>query len=175
MDKNREICMQLIALSVAMGTEQKPERIKYYANELMEFDFMEIASAIKKASRVNKFFPQLSEIIELINGPQIPTDELAAIIASEIIEAIHRCGTSSDAREMLGDKFQIVERSGGWESLIRITYAEIPATKAQLRELAKAYINRSKRESVNGDFALDTSPRTIGQKKKGLTLVSFDE
>ena len=179
MDKHKEIYKQLVALSVAMGTEQKPERLMFYANALMDFDLPKVVTAISKLSRTNRFFPQLAEIIEAMRGPEIPTDELAIQIANDLIEAIPRFGRYQEleAKQFLKEKFAIAERFGGWQMLCSIENDEIGTVRAQLRELAKAYINRSKRECVELgiEFSLNASPVQVPERKNkpGLQLVSF--
>lgn len=176
MDKRKEIFKQLVALSVAMGSEQKPERLEFYAEQLKEFELQKVISAITKIARTNKFFPQLVEIIEPIRGLDAPTDEIAVMIANEIIESLYRCGSEAHAQQVLGEKYPIVQRMGGWESLSRIDLSEIPATRAQLRELAKAYINRTKREmreDASIEFELSTRPVQVNAPK-GLRAIEFE-
>ena len=176
MENRKEIFKQLTALSVAMGVDQKPERIKFYVDALVKFDLLKTNAAIAKIARTNKFFPQLVEIIDVINGPEVPTDEMAIIIANEILQCAARFSSQDieGARHCLGDKFQIAERFG-WVALTRLEYSDLPATRAQLRELAKAYINRSKREMREGnsvEFKLNTINRD-DSSKPGLKLIRF--
>lgn len=182
MDKHKEIFKQLMALSIAMGTEQKPERLTFYANALMDYDLPKIMKAIAKVSKANKFFPQLVEIIEATRGPEVPTDELANQIAGDIMDAIPKFGRyqEQEAKTSLGASFGVVERfGGGWQYLCSIQNDEVPTIRAQLRELAKAFINRSKREcaELGIEFSLNTAPIQIAarENKPGLKLVSFKD
>lgn len=176
-----EIYDALVLLSVVLNQPQDPKRLMFYAEALKDFDLNTVLVRIRGFSTTTKYFPQLVEIIEQLRGLDAPADELATIIASEIIECISKFGPYqiNEVKKHLGEKYQIVERSGGWNSLCQITYSEVPSTRAQLRELAKAYINRTKREmreDLSIDFSLDTKPVEIGERKQesSLRLVKFD-
>lgn len=179
--KESKIFNQLVVLSVSLGQQQDPKRLEIYVENLKRFELEPLLRQIESFSRSAKYFPQLVEIIGPLTGLDVPTDELATIIASEIIECISRFGPyqTNEVRTYLGDKFQIAQRIGGWQALCQISYDEIPTTRAQLRELAKAYINRSKREmseDFSGNFRLNTEAQFIENKtskETGLQLLKF--
>lgn len=173
-----EIYDALILLSVVLNQAQDPRRLMFYAETLKAFDLKQVIAQIKGFSTTSKYFPQLVEIIEPLRGLDVPTDELAIITANEIIDSLYRCGSESHAAEVLGEKYQIVQRLGGWETLSRVDLSEVNTLRAQVRELAKAYINRSKRETredLSLGFKLNTESRSIDheKKEKGLKLLKF--
>jgi hypothetical protein len=161
---------QINSLAIAFGTPQTKERIMIYAEELSEFDQHDIIRAIKRAKIECKFFPSLSEIVDFIKLPNGNPEEVAVRIANEIIECISKFGPyqTLEVKNHLGENWGVVERFGGWRSLCEISNEEIPTTKAQLRELAKSYILRSKRES-SGPMSLDTST----ENKRSLEKIDF--
>lgn len=176
MNKQAEIFDALVLLSVVLNQPQDQKRLEFYAETLKDFDLNAVIRQIKSFSTSARFFPQLVEIIEPLRGLDAPVEELAVMIANEIIESLYRCGSEAHAQQVLGEKYPIVQRMGGWESLSRIDLSEIPATRAQLREMAKAYLNRSKREmreDLSLAFELSTRPATIGHRKTELELVGF--
>jgi len=177
--KNQEQIYDALAmLSVVLNQPQDAKRLMFYAEALKEYDLRQVLALIKGFATKVKFFPQLVEIIEPLQGLSVPTDEMATMIASEIIESIARFGYSNlpEAKAHLGEKFQIVERYGGWEELCRIGNDQIPATRAQLRELAKAYINRSKRDASesNTPFTLNAEAKSIEIRRTELKLLKVD-
>lgn len=178
MNQKAQIYDALVMLSVVLNQPQDERRLKFFAEALSEYDVSQVIAQIKSFSIKAKYFPQLVEIIEPLKGLDVPTDELATIIASEIIECLSKFGQGDveGLKKHLGDKYQIIERFGGWKSLCMITYAEIPATRAQLRELAKAYIGRSKREVINGSsgFKLNADVKSVEQRNTGLKLLKID-
>lgn len=156
---------ELVLMSVSFGQKPELERLKIYVEDLSEFNFEDTIKAIRQIRRTAKFFPQLAEIIELIKSGGVPSEELAISISNEVVEAISRFGNYQikEARAHLGeDKWGIVERAGGWTEICKIEYSHLETFKAQLRDLSKSYINRSKREFMGGEFKINSSPVQIG-------------
>lgn len=145
--KKAKIYEELDLLSVALGTKQDGRRLEMYAEDLETFDLKALVDCIRSFRASARYFPQLSEIIEKINGIDVATEDIANQVASDIISAISRFGLYQfkEAKEFLGEKYLIVERFGGWRSLCEIDNDGIMATRAQLRELAKSFVNQSKR------------------------------
>jgi hypothetical protein len=160
MNKKEKIFDELTNLSMVMNQKQENVRLMAYTEDLCDFDFDSVIIAIRSIRRTCKFFPSLSEIIDHVQTGGVPVDELAVQTANEIIECISKFGPYQieEVKAYLGDRWGVVERSGGWTNLCNITYDEIPSTKAQLRELAKSYLNRSKRESKGGELVINTAP-----------------
>jgi hypothetical protein len=159
MNTKERIYDELTNLSMVMGQKQEEKRIMLYTEELALFDFNSVIKSIREMRRTSKFFPSLAEIIENIKTGGVPIDEVAVQIANEIIECISKFGPYQleEVKAYLGDRWGVVERSGGWTNLCNITYDEIPSTKAQLRELAKSYLNRSKRENKGGELVINST------------------
>lgn len=168
-----KIYCELVLLSVSVGQKQEEARLKIYVESLMAYEPESVIQAIRSVMMTTRFFPAIVDIIEKIKSPNGTTDEQAVMVANKIFEAITRFGSYqwAEAKEFLGeDVVGIVERfGGGWTDLCRVEYDEIPTTKAQLRELAKAYIGKSKREFHGGDFHINTTPisfdKNSGMKK----------
>ena len=167
-DFSLQISQELVLTAVAKGIEVNRERIKIYCMDLRDYNQAEVIQAIRKLRVSSTWFPQICEIIDMVKMQGQDAGELATIIASEIIEAISMFGSQDvkGVKEHLGDeKYGIVERSGGWKNLCSITNAEIPSTRAQLRELAKAYINKSKTEGKS-HLKLNTEIVKLGELKR---------
>jgi hypothetical protein len=173
-----EIYDTLVLLSVVLNQPQDPKRLKFYAETLNAFDLKAVIAQIKGFSTSSKYFPQLVEIIEPLRGLDAPTDELAVLIAAEVIESLYRCSNEAHAKEVLGDKYFVLQRLGGFETVSRMDLGDMNTLRAQAREIAKAYINRTKRElreDLSLEFSLNTSPVQVEREKKpGLRLISID-
>lgn len=178
MNKKAKIYEELCNLSMVMNQKQEDKRLMVYTEDLFEFEFDSVIQAIRAIRKTAKFFPQLSEIIEKIQSPDGPTDEMAVMISNQIIEAFSMFGqqNSGEARAFLGpDKWGIVERSGGWNNICLTPYNELGTLRAQIREVAKAYLNRSKRESKGGELRINSNPVQIGNSElKKLSFGEFD-
>lgn len=177
--KKERIFDELVALQVVLGIEQKKERLVLYANQLESYDLNDVIGCLRRFHGKALYFPRLPEIIEDLAGLKIPTDDMATAIASEIIECISMFGShqAKEVKAYLGDKYGIVERFGRWSSLSMISDKEVPATRAQLRELAKVYINKSKREVLEngGEFEINTNPILIGRDGKKIGDVKMKD
>lgn len=178
MEPKRKIYEELLFLALATGQAQDENRIKIYVEDLSEFKIESVILAIRAIRKTTKFFPSLGEIIEKIQSPDGPTDEMAVMISNQIIEAFSMFGqqNSGEARAFLGpDKWGIVERSGGWNNICLTPYSELGTLRAQIREVAKAYLNRSKRESKGGELRINSNPIQIGNSElKKLSFGEFD-
>lgn len=94
--------------------------------------------------RGNGQMPSAIDLLELL-GEKMPsapsTKDDANAIAGNIIDAISRFGSYNaiKAKEFLGDKaWRLIDMSGGWSVLCDIENDQIPAWRAQLRDLAES-------------------------------------
>lgn len=180
MNKKEIIFDELVLLETVLNQKQTKERLMIYVNHLEKFELLDIIKTIRNFHLKSKYFPHVSELIEDIYGLSGNTEEIATSIASEIIELISRFGPyrENEVKKELGVKFGIVQRFGGWQSLCRIELSEVPNTRAQLRELSKVFINKSKREIIeNGalEFNLNTEPLKIVNKLRKIDFQNLIE
>jgi hypothetical protein len=118
----------------------------------------------------NKFFPKPAEILALAR-PTANVDEEANILANKIIGAISKIGPyrSADAKSLLGEVgWTIVQLRGGWEQLCIVDNEQLGTLSAQLREIAKALLNKKKRgENITDVLKINT------QSENQTTLSQF--
>jgi hypothetical protein len=152
------------------GFTLTPEVIGLYDQHLSPIGYEKVCRALDQIILERNSrdpFPSIKEIMMLID-PELDPDQEAMVIASRIAGAVARIGPyqSELARQMIGDiGWQVVKSEGGWENVCQmLTYENQSTMKAQWRNLAKAYMNRSK----NSYAALEYSPKPAG-------LVSFSE
>ena len=75
-----------------------------------------------------------------------------------------------DAKAYLGEiGWALVQLRGGWENLCQIQNDEIGITTAQLRESAKALLNRKKR----GEELLPRLNRELGDERDKLSVLKL--
>jgi hypothetical protein len=172
--KNK-IYLSMVYLAKFYGTEKVDhERLQMYteilASELTPDDFQK---SLKLIILKCKFFPSVAEIIELAK-PKEDVNAEANIIANEIIGCISRFGPyqTKEAKEFLGDKFFVAEKFG-WQNLCHVTYEELGTTKAQLRELAKAYLSQKNIKGVENFYSLEENRKQI--PGANLKLIKLDE
>ena len=172
------IFRELVVLAAYYGKTESTERLQLYTEDLMEYNPSDVLKAIKAVRKKSEFFPSMAKIIEEIQSPNGPTEEMAVMIANEIVECFSMFGqqNSGEARSFLGpDKWGIVERAGGWTNICMTPYSELGTLRAQIREVAKAYLNRSKRESKGGELRINSNPVQIGNSElKKLSFGEFD-
>lgn len=161
----------LVMLSVALGQTQDTNRLKIYVANLKNFPISDVLKQIESFTRTARFFPQLVEIIEPLKGLDRPTNEMAVIIAEEILEAARSFSSidTEEARKYLGEEKWGIANRIGWQTLTMLEYDELPTMRAQIRELAKAYIEKSKRETreeTSIGFNINTNLIDIKSGKK---------
>lgn len=165
---------ELILLATSFGKKEEETRLKIYTEDLSEYDLESTIQAIRAVRKTCDFFPPLSKIIEKIKSPDGSSEEQAILIANEIIKCISDYGQYQikEVKEFLGDdKFAIATNFMNWSDLCNIEYDEIPTVRAQLRNSAKSYLDRSKRSYTGGDLKINTSPVQIGDS--GLKKLTF--
>ena len=172
LNKKAKIYEELAFLCVMLGTQQDQRRLIAYSEHLEKFDLNAVIDCLKGLSTSERYFPPLSIIIEKLAGIDVATEDIANQIASDIISSISRFGLYQlkEAKEFLGEKYLFVERFGGWRNLCEISNDQIPNTRAQLRELAKTYVNNSKKEIKN---SISNEMMGIENKSKGLNKLEF--
>jgi hypothetical protein len=165
--KNK-IYSSMVYLAKFYATEKvDSDRLKMYTEVLSEeLTPEQLHMAIRRVVTSCRFFPSVAEIIELAR-PKADARDDATIIANEIIECVSRFGPYQvkEVKEYLGDKFFVAERFG-WANLCAIQNSEIQSVRAQLRDLAMAYVNLRKKEeglsqlgpSENKSEAITASP-----------------
>lgn len=167
----------MVYLANFYGNEKiTPERIKAYSEMLSdELTPDELKKALRAIVKTSKFFPTVAEIIETAR-PKINIGDEANIIANEIVECISRFGPyqAKEARDYMGDNFFIAERYG-WSNLCNVTYDELGTVRAQLRELAKAYLAMKERNGSNGLYELENQRQEKIDYKTQLNKLTFEE
>lgn len=90
--------------------------------------------------------PSAIDLLELVGrkSPAAPnTRDEAMELVGQITAAMGRYGgyRAKDAKSALGEKaWVVVEQFGGWENLCMIDREQMPAVRAQLRDLTEAHI-----------------------------------
>lgn len=155
----KEIKKLLIGLAETFGTTLSEQRLGLYANVLKNCAPEDVERAIGEilTDPAQKFFPLPAMILEHV-APQVKPDHEAVEAANRIVQAIADIGyyRQDDAKLFIGELgWLVVQREGGWQGLCEsVTADQLPARKAQWRELAKALIGRAKRGMIDVPPAL---------------------
>lgn len=150
MDKIKaQVFRALCDLAKAYGKDSiSQDRLEIYTEFLVsELSVSELRKSFSKILVTCKFFPSIAEIIELAK-PKFDTSEEAVIIANKVLECARSFSYADikGAKEFLGEHFLIAERYG-WRNLVELQNSELQSARAQLRELAKAHINFTRRNN----------------------------
>lgn len=146
----------LIVMTSAYYQQQLPDHVvDMYAEDLSDIPMDRLKAAFLKVRRDPKVvrFP-LPAHIRSIAEPVAVTDEQQALEAvSRIIVALGKYGHTNpaQAQEYIGSLgWEVVKREGGWLQVCeRVTNDDLPIIRAQMREMAKSIIARSKAGTLN--------------------------
>jgi hypothetical protein len=139
---------KIASMAVLYGQAQTQQRITMYVELLAKYDCFSISRALDEIAVTSKFFPSLAEIIENIAFLNCVTLDPTEV-ANSLINSTYSFGEyrPKEAREYLGlEKWDIVEKFGGWRALCRFDESQKSTIRAQLRDLIKA-INSNDIES----------------------------
>jgi len=154
-------------LAILKNANTTSERLNLYAKILDSYDLELVKKAIVKIALESKFFPDISEIVAILD-PKMDEKAEANEMAGAIIESISRYGRyhGEGAAAYLGKKaWLVVSRLGGWSDLCKVTNSELNTLRAQIRDLSQAMNQLSKTNPEN---------EKIPYKKEGLQQLNFD-
>lgn len=151
MDHNQKIFYAKLTGLAAMVSNFTliEETIELYDQHLEPLGYERVCRAldriiVERSSRDP--FPSIKEI-RMIIDPELDPDQEAMVIASKIVGAVARIGPyqSELAQHVIGEVgWRIVQCEGGWENICQtLTYDNQSTLKAQWRNLAKTFMNRS--------------------------------
>lgn len=147
MQKKEQVYEALRRLAIFKGDNPTDERLKLYCEYLEKYDCDKILFALKSLLENLNRFPDISDIIKLIN-PSLDANEDANVILGEIMEALASFGSmqSIEAKKSLGPiAWTVVLKIGGWDCLCKMGYSDLNSARAQMREMAKSVIKSSLR------------------------------
>ena len=123
------------------------EKLDAYTVFLEPFTVDQLSLAFKQIVKTNKFFPSMSEIIDILDPKETPIDQ-ANEFSGKIIESISRFGRDNqkDAKAYVGEIAWEAVESFGWGNLCMIENKQITIIRAQIRDYCKGVI--AKREIV---------------------------
>ena len=138
-------------MSLLFNQQPSEERINAYANHLSRFTAEQVIFAFKKeVERGSAFFPSLAELLSHLRPVEISSDDQAAAIADEIMQAIIH-GKSFESLTVLAQK--TIGSSSTMRILGNADQSQIPTNKAQLRMKARSIIERQRMEKREDELA----------------------
>jgi len=162
MDK-KLFLQSLNSLESAFGEKLSEDRAKIYWDILKGYSDINIKKAVIKSMRELKFFPKISEIIEIIEGRIEDEAEIAWLILKEKIERYDGyMSVSFPENPIIGS---VVEALGGW---IRICDTSLKEEKWAKKEFIKLYPIMKRRsnhpEKLTGIFELENNQKGYSEE-----------
>ena len=153
----------LNSLESAFSEKVSEDRAKIYWDILKGYSDLEIKRAIIGSLRKLKFFPKISEIIEMIEGNIEDEAEIAWLILKEKIERYDGyISVSFPENPVIGS---VVEALGGW---IKICDTTIKEEKWVKKEFIKLYPIMKKKnnhpEQLSGIFEIENSQKGYSEE-----------
>lgn len=133
MEPKESIFDALLKLGIAKGANPSKERLQIYVEILSRFKQNNVLNCISYFLLREKFFPDISEIINYLD-PKPSNKEIAVSSVGLIIEAIKKFGVYQEqsAKESLEKLWPAILSFGGWRS---VCSSEIDSNfKAQMRD-----------------------------------------
>jgi hypothetical protein len=148
MGPKEAICNLLISYSVFYNPMPNEITIEAYVNKLHFDGFKpeEVKYVLDRCLSISPFFPAICEFYKIIKPIKENHDDQANLLVGKIIKAISDYGPyqTSNVKDFVGEvSWDVIENFGGWHMLCEITNDQLPATRAQLRDLAKGIVKKS--------------------------------
>ena len=139
MEKKAKIYNMLADCSARFKEKVSTDYIKAISYDLEEYSTVDIKKSLDLIKRQSDFFPSLAQIIKNID-PSTSEHELATTQALTILEAArnYSCYDKDGPQDCLGELWEVASMFG-WAALTKITDKELNTTRAQLRDLCKAF------------------------------------
>ena len=163
MDSKAIVFESLRKLAMLKGVEVKTERLTAYVDYLAEYKPEQVLSALKLCMDTIKGFPDISDIVKILNPPENEIDQ-AYDVLDEIMQYLRSHGEmqAKEVKQLMSPvAWSVCEGLGGYTSLCRMTYDELNTMRAQARDMAKSKIKHEKREiaktpsvQIENDFNL---------------------
>lgn len=151
-EEEADFYKSLAALASVCRFVLTPEVVELYDRILSKVGYRPAVLAIQKVFATRKAtdsFPSVSDLLTLADSR--PTDQAAAVeIADRIWQAIAIFGYPDEngAKEKLGPIAAKVIEQVGWQELCSTTVSQATSVKAQLRESAKAILERERNQAI---------------------------
>lgn len=142
----------MIEASEYFDKEVSAARMRLYFEDLKSYPIEVVVQAMQQHRRVSKFFPQIADIVELIEGGM--TDRVAVAWA----EVKRLSSNSETARSQDPVVEQTVTALGGW---VRICRADEFGMRQLAKEFERMYAANAKRSLVGMVSSLERGPRLV--------------
>ena len=153
----------LNSLESAFGEKVSEDRAKIYWDMLRGYSDVEIKKAVIGSIRGLKFFPKISEIIEIVEGKIEDEAEIAWLILKEKVERYDAyISVSFPKNPIIGS---IVEALGGWIMICDTTLKEEKWVKKEFIKLYPIMKRRSNHpEKLTGIFELENNQKGYSEE-----------
>ena len=173
-DERVQIGAMILGMAEAMGRQLTEAGIKHYLQFLDDIDTGTVVWALQELIKTESRMPTVADIRRIAKPEESITVEHDAIEASNrIVQAMGKYGwiNPEQAKEFIGELgWAVVQREGGWRNVCEHTKTEdLPITKAQWRNLAKAIAIRARAGVLNSPPGLP-KPTNEGMRLLGVKI-----
>lgn len=162
-----EIEKAIVRFCAGKNIPATKERVQMQADYLRSsgYDESEIVKAIDSLFGETQFFPDASLVLKKLkpSNPEYETE--AELITSKILEANKKFGAHDiqGLKEFVGTKgYRVIERFGGWDCIMRLTYDELNTARAQIKRIA---LSQTRIENDNPKLEYSKNERANELKK----------
>jgi hypothetical protein len=138
-------------LSILFGINIVTERLMLYAEELNKYEWYKIKFAIEQCKYNLKYFPTISELINLME-PKIEILDEANDLAGNAVKILFSNGRYQVAKsidEMDHRAYLALDMLGGPYQLFDLAPSDLSSFRAQLRDAVKSLLNKESKINYN--------------------------
>ena len=144
-----DVMMRLAALAEQCGEKPSDFRLEFTVKTLMPLGADKVCEALERLMQSARRFPTVAEIKAEMGEADLTPDDEARMIVESIMKGVRQFGevppgnqrTPEAIRLAIGDgAWEVVCRSGGWNAVIERAGENEMAFRAQVRDLASAYL-----------------------------------
>lgn len=145
--EKEKLFKEIIIMASLFDRELKTEVAIAYIENLEDLPFDAVMKVIHHSVKTFDRFPMVAQIRRLVSPPEDSKDA-AHEMSGLIFEAVRDYGSTNmlSAKQKLGPiAWAAVEKFGGWAVVCQTNTDDLPAVRAQLRDMCKAVMAMSTR------------------------------
>lgn len=162
------------------GIQLTEMRLEMYCADCSDWPIEDLKQAfmVYRNTAKDRRLPLPADLVRILEGETQNDQSIGIEVAGRIITAINRFGAYGwkEAKEYIGEVGEkVVETQGGWGALCELKTDEVNTRQAQLRDLARSMLEKSKVSEIDapprfarGQYRIDN---LLGRFNKNLQIV----
>lgn len=154
-DEKKELFQALQTLAILKVGKMDKQRLMAYTEVLSKFALPRLLGAIKICMEEIKFFPDVSEIIKMVD-PRPDTEDQAQSMCDNIVKAVLRYGRYQQdeiEKSLSEDERNALMKIGGPLTILDSMKNDMPMIRSQIRRSCKALLSIEKSNNHNERIA----------------------